>query len=567
MKTKYDLSSKHFVVSRVKVCLLLVVTFFSVGSCNKDDFDYKNPESIREDVLIFVDMVARKQALELDLIKFSSDNFTRRPFEGTISPTEARDFFEQIAAINESTDDYEKAIRQLEKSGVLNEITTRGLLSSVRKFLEWASGSSKRNRDRLLKVASNLSDSERTNLYNKLRSDWKNKATSEKDFWKKVEKGDYDNQAGQMYSDFTIDSEEFALTAIDKNLTIQSIVVAEGTSGVNAGADLMMDVVSSTLPTGAAAGFTTVKIVNNVGELVSKDGTWLDKAKMGVSIAGDIAGLSSDDPSIGFVVEAVENLDIPNIEKAAGKIVDMSNTYKTSDRGTVKGSSTYGMVKVGDNDTGSKADIVIAQSEKPTNGTAPSIMVVVGGALDKGKEFINTILTAGNWLVSAIDQQGQLETQKVTVTPGQETIIYVITDGESSNDGNGNGSDKDNGKSNDWEKYAKTYPIMNEVPKFAYPIAKAQKVDFNQYGSVGKGVELTYKKGVMTQSNLDTYLNQFRSAGFVVERDTDYEVQGITRYYYCYVQYSANKFDRLGVTIYYFQNSESIINITEVTTQ
>lgn len=549
------LPNKLFTRMDFRFIFVAMATLLLFTNCEKgDDFGYKHTEDIRDDVEVFTDLMIRKQAMVLNLLKYSSDNFTKKPFEGTISRAEADEFFKQVQEMAENIEEYEKAINQLEKSGILNKGATRGLYSSAKNFLGWLSGSSKRSRNRVLTVASNLSENDRSQLYNNLRSEWKNKASNEKDFWEKLEKGTFDNQASQMYNDFIIDNDEFAITAVEKGLTIQKIVVAEGTTGVNAGADLMVDIIGTAVP-GAGTGIATVNVINNTHELVAKDGTWAEKGILATKILADVTGIDAD--------SAIELMtDIKNIDAAAESLETTVKILQASNEpSTITNNKDFGIAKVNDGSTSGKADIVIAQNEGQGKENAPSIMVAIGSVIEKGNEYINTILSTGNWLISAIDQQGNVDAQKVQITPGDEIIVYVITEEQEEDEDNDN--DKD---SKDWDKHAKTYPIMNRVPKFSYPIYSAKKVDVDAYGSTSKGVGLAFGAGVMTMSNLDTYLAECRQAGFTVERDTDYETGEFTRYYHCYIQYSPGKYDRLGITIFFSEKSMSQMTIAEVIT-
>lgn len=211
---------------------------------------YEGTEEFRSDVAVFADYAVRKQLIVLKYLKYTSDGFTKDILQGTISADEYEDFFKSVADMVPYIEDYEKAFKTLEGSGILTTVNTKGLISSGKAFLSWMTGSGKRSRERMLTVASNLSSPDRTELYNKLRSEWKGKTSSESDFWKKVENGDFDTQAPQMFNDFQQDNEEFALTSVEKGLTLQRIVVLEGAEGVKAGAELMTDVISTATPLG-----------------------------------------------------------------------------------------------------------------------------------------------------------------------------------------------------------------------------------------------------------------------------------------------------------------------------
>ncbi|MDD5046968.1 MAG: hypothetical protein PHR08_07955, partial [Bacteroidales bacterium] len=164
--------------------------------------DYEGTEEFRNDIAVFADYAVRKQLIVLKYLEYTSDGFTRDILQGTVSADEYDDFFKSVADMVPYIEDYEKAFKTLEKSGILTSISTKGLISSGKAFFSWMTGSGKRSRERVLTVASNLSPADRSELYNKLRSEWKGKTSSESDFWKKMENGDFDTQAPQMFNDF-----------------------------------------------------------------------------------------------------------------------------------------------------------------------------------------------------------------------------------------------------------------------------------------------------------------------------------------------------------------------------
>lgn len=414
--------------------------------------DYEGTEEFRNDIAVFADYAVRKQLIVLKYLEYTSDGFTRDILQGTVSADEYDDFFKSVADMVPYIEDYEKAFKTLEKSGILTSISTKGLISSGKAFFSWMTGSGKRSRERVLTVASNLSPADRSELYNKLRSEWKGKTSSESDFWKKMENGDFDTQAPQMFNDFQQDNEEFALTSVDKGLTLQRIVVLEGAEGVKAGAELMTDVISTATPLGD--GIAAAQVGQLTLDLYNANSN-ADRAKIAAAIASNLAGMKWKDPILGIIGgDAGVDLVVETLKET----VDVA---KTDAQNTAETKKSF--VVVEDTDSQDQADIVIAQNQASSAPSKASISVAIGNIIDEGVKFAYTILNKGKWLLTAIDKNGNKETQAVEVPAGEVIYVTLSTTPPVSDEK----ETEQPADYTDWNKITEQYVFLKSYPPFS----------------------------------------------------------------------------------------------------
>lgn len=408
---------KKTTVFLIVLCGILVMPLLT--KCSKDDpimtgnadIGY---EGFKSDAELFHEFAYRKESLILNALNYTSDGFTKAPFEGSVSRNKFDLFFLELEDFNSRSDKYQQAIERLEASGVLQRPTqTRGLFTSVKGFFTWASGSGKRSRDRIVTISSNMNSSERNKLYKSMRKEWKDKSNNEADFWKKLEKGDYDTSAPQMYNDFYHDGEtDFPYLAQEKGLTLQKIVMEEGAKGIEAGANVMIDV-GSTLVPGFGKGVTVVKVADNV-EKMAKSDTWTEAAKHGFNAAADIL-----EDAAGDIGNAAFNAG--DVVSGMREIVD-SKVFKEGDKNEAKGKVT-----VEDKNPKKSKTVVIAQKKGGgvNNDGSPSIYVTAKESISKE---IDMLVKAGNWLITAVNEQGMRETVAVKVENGKIAIVEVNTE-------------------------------------------------------------------------------------------------------------------------------------------
>lgn len=403
------------------VILCAVLTLPFLKGCEKSDSEISATtgipdigyEGFKSDAELFHEFAYRKESLILNALNYTSDGFTKAPFEGKVSNAEFELFFLELEEMNKKSKQHEQAIKRLEESGVLQRPTqTRGLFTSTKDFFTWISGSGERNRNRITTIASNMNAAERSKLYNDLRPEWKEKASSEADFWNKLENGDYDSSAGQMYNDFYHDTEtDFSSLAQEKGLTPQKIVVNEGAKGIEAGANLALDAASAVAP-GFGTGMTVVKVSDNV-EKMAKSESWKEAAEHGFNAAGDI--LEEVTGNIGYT--GFNGGDVVNVIR--NKV--HSSIFKQDDK-----NETKGKIKIKDKNPEKSKSVVIIQKEGGGDNNDGSPSTYVGAKNEKSSE-VEIPVKAGNWMVTVVNEKGLRETTKVKVEKGKECVAEVNT--------------------------------------------------------------------------------------------------------------------------------------------
>ncbi|MFA5443658.1 MAG: hypothetical protein WC128_00845 [Bacteroidales bacterium] len=483
-------------MKRYHAILLMVVPGMIISGCT-GLFGWKNyegSEQFREDVAVFAEYAVQKQFLTLYYLKATSDNFSRNMLKGTVSREEYDVFFGKVAEMAPHVKEYEAAFKNLEKSGILTSVNTKGILSSGTKFLSWVTGSGERSRERVLKVASNIPPSDRTELYNKLRPEWKAKTSGESDFWKKMEKGDFDYQAPQMFNDFQQDNEEFGNTSVERGLTIQKIFVAEGAKGVEAGAELMVDALQTTTSGGldaADVGDMTLDIYNSSSNA--------DPSQIAQELSSTVNGMDPDDPT-------VKEMGAGYAAKMAAIMKEIVDVAKTDTENTPGTNRSF--VFVQDEDTENKADIVIAQNPGNSSASMASIYVTIGNIIDEGQKFIYTILNKGKWLISAVDSDGNKSTKEVDVPAGDVLVVTLTTSPPAKES-----EEETEDDFTDWNALVAQYPVLNAYPAFSGSLTYLEYTTDSMFYEAIKIRANT--------SDVDKYINTIKGKGYKKEEDKE----------------------------------------------
>jgi hypothetical protein len=294
-------------------------------------------------------------------------------------------------------------------------------------FFNWLSGAGERSKDRILTVASNMPENERTDLYNNLRPDWKNQAGSETEFWQKLENGDFNNAAPQMYNDFYHNAETtFPDLAQEKGLDIQKIVVKEGAEGIKKGGEFYIEVVKTVTPLGKG-----MDMVEKADEYKTKvENLYNDPAN---AIKEEVKSAIAD--KIGGFIDVDGAIDAAGLSEEAGSAIKFLTDYTLGSDDPaewIKNAIGLGLSKVLDSDqNGDKADIVIAVKQGG-DSEGPGLVISVDPTDDDMDidDVIDIMLPFGEWLISAIDGDGVTDNVEAEVIEGGSTIVVVSTDPE-----------------------------------------------------------------------------------------------------------------------------------------
>lgn len=387
---------------------------------NTSDTGY---EGFQSDVELYYEFVYRKESLLLNYLNYITDGFTKELFKGEITYEDYDKFFHELAMLNADSPKYKAAIQRLESSGVLQSPTrTRGLFGTG--MFSWMGGSKKRARKRVLTVVSNLTPEERTTLYKDLRPEWKRQSSSEADFWRQLENGSYDNMAAQMHNDFYHNGNtNYEELSHDKGLSIQKIFKAEGAVGVKAGVEDMIDTSAKFIP-GIDTGANLAKMTDNVDKINNGKDIY-EKATNALELLETIEDMTGGDS--GLLDEILDELNpVPTKYDVAQSLATKMDHYLKSDIKPGDKEETFGKVTVIDKNREKPTQYVIVQKKEgtSTDNNSPSIYITGREYMQKG---IDLLVKAGNWLVTAIGENGRRETVEVEVKPGKVTTTEVNT--------------------------------------------------------------------------------------------------------------------------------------------
>ncbi len=411
------------------VFLTIVLMFIS---CD-DGGDTNGPEiktEARTEIEVITEFAAVKQSVTYDILKVFSKNYTTKFFDRDDLTYEEIDLiFGKIASLEEYKEPVEECADRLLTKTSFNKVgniqKATGLGDAVKGFFNWVSGSGKRSRTRILTIASNMNESERNHLYNSLRPDWKSKSSNEADFWKKLDEGEYDNQAPQMFNDFSHDSDsDFSALAQDKGLTIHKIVHKEGAEGVEKGSKLMIEVVKTATPLGKG-----MDMVEKADEYKQKvENLYNDPAK---TIKEEVKSKLAE--KLGGFIDIDGAVDANIISENFGEAIKFISDYTMGSDDPadwIKKGIDLGLGKILDSDnSGSKADIVVAE-KKTDDGKGPSVIISVDPQDDdfNAEDVIDIMVSAGEWIFSSFDKEGNNDKVQITIQEGVGTVIVISTD-------------------------------------------------------------------------------------------------------------------------------------------
>jgi len=436
MKRK-ELVKRHYGSAWNKV-FLLGVTVIALGfltGCNKDKNEGSSErKELREAYEIIVEANAVKQAAMYDAIDALSDNYTQKLFTSDLSYEQADAMLSAFAEAATYGEDVDKALEVIEETKKKSSLyqnesklkSTMGIGSALRGFYEWASGAGERSRERILTVASNLPANERSELYNSLRDNWKEQASSESQFWERLESGDFDNQASQMYNDFYHNAETtFPDMAQEQGLTIQKIVTREGAEGIEAGAQVIIETTKLATPLGEG-----MEMVEKAQELAEKAELIVTDPKGAVveEIKDQIAS------KLGEFVDVDGLIDEAELGEEAGQAIKIlldAGLGSEDPEDWIKDAIDWGATKVMDGDEdGDKADIVVAENKNPTTDGQPAVIIGVTTPPENEEtnEGVDLVLPEGEWEIDVIDVDGYLDQMMTFVTENILNVVMATTD-------------------------------------------------------------------------------------------------------------------------------------------
>ena len=423
------------------IILLLVFLSLSLNiSC--DIFRSIDPElKVQRDAYYtIVEAHALKQLWIYDFFGTFSDNYTRGQlfvYEPTMN--ELNDLWDEFNVLMSYTDAMEAAIDTLEAlendplaKGFNKSLVSSGVVSSLFDFFRGGKAVSENSRKRILMITSNMPQSEKTELFNDmLRTKWRNEFSDENDFWTKLQNGEIDDKASQIYNDFyggsfTSDNNTFGTLALDKNLTPGKIFVKEGAKLVEKGAAVIVETAKAATPLGAGIDLVEAgKKWWEKGEKLVDKPMDLVKDEIKERITGKLAGMIDID---GVV-------DAAGLGEGAGTAVKalMDATIGTSDtQELIEKGIDWGTAKISSPDKSIIPEIVVAEKQG-IGGGLPDIILGVGNYINSAGELLLT-LPAGNWDITPRDKFGASNAEPAVIITAQEETDVICEENDDKSD-------------------------------------------------------------------------------------------------------------------------------------
>lgn len=423
-------------MKKLSALLLLALLMGMMQACLFLFDDPDNPELItqRDAYYTVVEAHALKQVWMYNYFKTFSNNYSRGQLF-VYEPTQAEldVFWEQLATLmtySEAIDSAIIIIRDAQSNmhsatEVARLKSVSGLFDSMAAFYKWGRNAGKRARERTLLIVSNMTVSQKSQLYSELlRDNWRNEFASESEFWTKLEKGELDDKTPQIYNDFyynssyTIDN-NFIKLADDKGLTPGKIVAKEGAEGIKAGADVYVEAVKAATPLGK-------------GIAVLEEGRkWYEKAETAVDAPMDMVGdLVKERLSkkIGGLVDVDGLIDAAGLGESTGLVAKgLMELSLGSDNPAdiIESGIDWGIAKLSSPDKSIVPEVVFAEKVKSGTGF-PDIILGVGNYVNNLGETL-LALPQGNWNITVVDKKGNSGFIKAAGVNTSQYVQYDIT--------------------------------------------------------------------------------------------------------------------------------------------
>ena len=156
------------------------------------------------DIDNFVELNLKMENMRLQFAKFMSNGWKGDLYSGVGKDSDPTKMYELLEEILDKKDEYSKAIRNLENDGILDNVTTRGIIASGWDMIVNGWGSTAQTRkDKVLDILEKnkvMGDSKaQEELFNSLPSKWRKGETNAKTWFNNLNNGKYNNLCPQLH--------------------------------------------------------------------------------------------------------------------------------------------------------------------------------------------------------------------------------------------------------------------------------------------------------------------------------------------------------------------------------
>lgn len=383
------------------------------------------------DMETFMEYVAKLENMKLQAIKLFSKDWEGELFCGDMSKANPDKLYDLMTEMLESKDRYEKAIQQLEQSGVLSSVTTRGIYSTAAAWLygltDVVNDDENLIRDALERTKMMGNSTAQKQLFDALPSDCRQGYSSASEWFKDFNNGKLTNKAHKIknaWYEMTVEVNDATLQFFEN---MNAVTESEGNAVWGTAAKVTkniaqkgMDVQLSVLDKLSGGAIGTMSDVNTVMEEVTKI---RQKMKDGTLKSGDLAKLQTvigknllDKVLKKYLPEETKNLSEDALENIKGELADYvyDKELEASEEDAAKGTSR---------------SIMQVINNLTTSGSAVSGVIsvdsdgrVVFGLPNKDGD-VNIVTRADKeQTITTVTKDGKRSTQKAKPKPGKNQV-------------------------------------------------------------------------------------------------------------------------------------------------
>lgn len=409
----------------------------SSGTASGDEFDseayreYVGSKEVQSDLELFYEFAVKSDNLKMSIILAMSDD--EKFFNDEVDEDEAKGIYTLMGEILEKASEYEDALLRLENSGYFTTKTPTALkktglegmatVKAGKDFLDACRGAGQTVRERTMEIFLSdgvKSDDNRKALYEELPKELRKGASDYKEWWKNFNAGEYDASSGNIFNAFITGnsraSEDFLAEAADRGYTNTTNILKVAPQLIEAGFNLIVEASGNILPDAMGLGVSIGTNAVLVGEILVK-ATGKKISEVSSEVA---AGILNMIPGFGDVKGTVDL--IPTAEElkhtasaVANYIGDKINSYSDPTQVDVARISY-------DDEDGTEAKTLVA-----INQESGEITLSLGSMTDNS---VSANLPEGNYIITAIDEEGDKFTEEVSLEVG-DIIEKTIKTNES----------------------------------------------------------------------------------------------------------------------------------------
>ena len=211
-------------MKKISLTLLALISIMLLTGCSKSDDNSSGgaegdwtgwgtgvePTTLKQDfnksdMDNFFELNLKMENMRLQFVKFMSNGWEGELLDGPGAKSDPIKMFELLEEILDKKDDYTQAINNLTNQGILDNVTTRGLISSGWEMIVNGWGSTAKNRR--IKILTMLEENKvmgnanaQQELFNALPEKLKKGETDAKKWFNNLNQGKYDNACPQIHA-------------------------------------------------------------------------------------------------------------------------------------------------------------------------------------------------------------------------------------------------------------------------------------------------------------------------------------------------------------------------------